>query len=224
MASAVTDILSSSQKMITGIITKITSDPLAYVMMGVPPSKRMSAAIYIVGFAVLYGFVMRMFFRAEDSLSSEELMMEEPLSSSDDVLAMLGEFVGSAVDAVTNTADVLSETLGVKPTNAARRAAKVAKQASRQAAAVRRTAWWHHFVRGLVIGLVLWNALAILAFPPSQDLLATYQFPEPKIGSAGAYSAFGRGPTPYIPYYRSPSSSAYKSSGVTWTPVKRCGM
>jgi hypothetical protein len=205
-------------------------------MMGVPANKRLSALIYVVGFAVLYGFVMRMFFRAEDSLMADELMADDMMSASDDILSMLGEIVGTAVDAVTNTADVLSETLGVKPkaTRAAKAAAKAAKAAGRQAAAIRRTAWYHHFLRGLVIGLLAWNAIAILAFPPTQDLLGSFGFPEPKINASIpglSYSGSGvRNPITtrsYTPYYRSAASAAapkaYSSSGVQWTPVSRCG-
>lgn len=238
MASVITDLISSSQRMVTGIATKIGADPLKYVMMGVPPNKRISAAIYVVGSAVIYGFVMRIFFRAEDMLSAEDLAAEEPLAS-DDILAMLGEMVGTGVDAITNTADALSEALGVKPkaTDAARQAQAQAKKVARAAAAVRRTAWYHHFLRGLVLGLLLWNALAILSSPPSDDLLATYGFPEPKLGNTSYRSSRFAPPdytrdreysaTSYTPYYRaasaSPSSAAYRSSGATWTPVSRCG-
>lgn len=245
MAATIAQIGSAIQKLATDIVTKIAADPLAYAMMGVPANKRLTAALYLVGFAVIYGFVMRLFFRAEEPLLSGEeplLTTDDILSTPDDVLSMLGEMVGGAVDGVLNTADMVSEALGVKPkaTKAAKQAARAAKQVSRQAAAVRRTAWWHHFLRGLIVGLLAWNAIAILAFPPKQDVLATYGLPEPSFTrqAGGAYSRFGRSippeytwdspskpsPTPYVPYYRSASSTgAYKSSGVSWTPVSRCG-
>lgn len=234
MASTITEIVSATQKLMTGIVTKFTRDPLAYAMMGVTPAKRITAAIYVVGFAVLYGFFMRIFFRAEDMLSSEELMAEEPLAS-DDILSMLGDMLGSGVDAITNAADVVSEAvLGrPKPTNAARQVQNQAQKVAKAAAAVRRTAWYHHFLRGLIFGLIGWNVLAILAYPPKDDVLADNGFPEFFNTTAAGYRSSGMNPTPkipsYVPYYKAsaatvPSTgSAYRSSGISWTPVSRCG-